>query len=77
MQSRSITGSTEWNNYSCILDIPKNGAIINIGILLYGKGQTWLDNVRFQEVDNNTPTTEFVPEEVFPDHLLNPLFEEI
>ncbi|SFG40183.1 helix-turn-helix transcriptional regulator [Sporolactobacillus nakayamae] len=77
MQSRSITGTTEWNNYSCVLDIPENGAIINIGILLYGKGQTWLDNVSFQEVDNNTPTTEFVPEEVFPDHLLNPLFEEI
>lgn len=77
MQSRSITGTTEWNHYSCVLDIPKNGAIINIGILLCGKGQAWLDNVSFQEVDNNTPTTEFVPEEVFPDHLLNPSFEEV
>lgn len=77
MQSRAITGTTEWNYYSCVLDIPENGAIINIGILLSGKGQIWFDNANFQEVDHNTPTTEFVPEEVFPDHLLNPSFEEV
>ncbi|RRJ64928.1 AraC family transcriptional regulator [Paenibacillus oralis] len=77
MQSRSIKGTTEWNHYSCVLDIPKNGAIINIGMLLSGKGQVWLDNVSLQEVGANTPTTEFVPEEVFSDHLLNPLFEEV
>ncbi|MGZ7440161.1 hypothetical protein [Paenibacillus sp. TH7-28] len=72
MQSRSITGTTEWNHYSCVLDIPKNGAIINMGMLLYGKGQAWLDNVSLQEVDNNTPTTEFVPEEVFPEERGSP-----
>ncbi|BAL01440.1 putative AraC family transcriptional regulator [Oscillibacter valericigenes Sjm18-20] len=76
MQSRAITGTSEWNHYSCVLDIPENGAIINIGILLYGKGQVWFDNADFQEVDHNTPTTEFIPDEVFPDHLVNPSFEE-
>lgn len=76
MQSRAITGTTEWNYYSCVLDIPENGAIINIGILLSGKGKIWFDNADFQEVDQNTPTTEFVPEEVFPDHILNSSFEE-
>jgi len=77
MQSRAITGTTEWNHYFCVLDIPENGAIINLGILLYGKGQVWFDNADFQEVDRNTPTTEFVPNEVFPDHLVNPSFEEV
>ncbi|GAA0742160.1 AraC family transcriptional regulator [Clostridium oceanicum] len=76
MQSRPITGTTEWNYYSCVLDIPEKGAIINIGALLIGKGKIWFDNADFQEVDHNTPTTEFVCEEVFPDHLLNPSFEE-
>ncbi|KGM94797.1 transcriptional regulator [Clostridium novyi A str. 4552] len=76
MQSRAITGTTEWNYYSCVLDIPENSAIINIGVLLAGKGQIWFDNADLQEVDYNTPTTEFVPEEVFPDHILNPSFEE-
>ena len=76
MQSRAITGTTEWNYYSCVLDIPQDGAIINIGVLLTGKGQIWFDNADLQEVDHNTPTTEFVSEEVFPDHILNPSFEE-
>lgn len=76
MQSRAVTGTTEWNHYSCVLDVPENGAILNMGILLYGKGQVWFDNADFQEVDRHTPTTEFVPEEIFPDHLLNPSFEE-
>jgi hypothetical protein len=31
----------------------------------------------FKEVDKHTPTTDFVPEEVFPDFLLNPQFEEL
>ncbi|AEB75129.1 helix-turn-helix transcriptional regulator [Clostridium botulinum] len=76
MQSRAITGTTEWNYYSCVLDIPENASIINIGVLLAGKGQIWFDNADLQEVDYNTPTTEFVPEEVFPDHILNQSFEE-
>ncbi|WP_252187558.1 hypothetical protein [Anaeromonas gelatinilytica] len=41
-----------------------------------GKGQVWLDNVNFQEVNYNTPTTEFIPNEVFPDYPKNLSFEE-
>ncbi len=76
MQNRPIVGTTEWNHYSCVLDVPENAAIINIGVLLSGKGQAWLDNVSFQEVDCNTPTTDFVPAEVFPDYPQNLSFEE-
>mgnify|MGYP000939922428 CR=1 FL=1 len=76
MQSRSITGTTEWNHYSCVLDVPKDGAIINIGILLSGKGQVWFDNASFQEVDCSTPTTDFTPCEVFPDYPKNLSFED-
>lgn len=76
MQGRPIVGTKEWNYYSCVLDISEEAAIINIGILLYGSGQAWLDNVNFQEVDHNTPTTEFVPDEVFPDYPQNLSFEE-
>lgn len=76
MQNRPIVGTTEWNHYSCVLDVPENAAILNIGILLSGKGQAWLDNVNFQEVDHNTPTTEFILDEVFPDYPQNLSFEE-
>jgi hypothetical protein len=32
----------------CVLDVPPDEAILNFGILLYGKGQVWLDNVSLQ-----------------------------
>lgn len=76
MQTRPITGSTEWNYYSCVLDIPESAAIINAGALLIGKGQVWFDNADFQEVDQHTPTTEFIAEQAYPDHFLNQSFEE-
>jgi len=76
MQGRPIVGTTEWNHYSCVLDVPENAGILNIGVLLCGKGQVWLDNVSFQEVDLNIPTTEFVPNEVFPAYPKNLSFEE-
>ncbi len=76
MQSRPIVGTTEWNHYACVLDVPQDAAILNIGILLIGKGQVWLDNVSFQEVDLNVPTTELLPSEVFPDYPKNLSFEE-
>lgn len=76
MQSRPIVGTIEWNHYSCVLDVPENAGILNIGVLLYGKGQVWFDNASFQEVDYNTPTTEFVPNEVFSDYPKNLSFEQ-
>lgn len=76
MYNRPIAGTTEWNHYACVLDVPENAAILNIGILLLGKGQAWLDNISFQEVDRNIPTTEFTPEEVFLDYPQNLSFEE-
>jgi hypothetical protein len=77
MQSRAITGTTDWNLYSCVLDVPFDGEILNIGVLLMGKGQIWLDNVSLEEVDKNIPTTDFAAEEVYPDYILNPEFEEL
>lgn len=76
MQNRAITGTTEWNHYSCVLDIPETSGVISIGVLLNGTGQVWLDNVTFQEVDRSIPTTEFTPDDVFPDYPKNLSFEE-
>ena len=76
MQNRPIKGSTEWNYYSCVLDVPDNADAINIGMLLNGKGQVWLDNASFQEVDRNTPTTDLPYKSDFPDSPTNLSFEE-
>jgi AraC-like DNA-binding protein len=77
MQNRPIKGTTEWNYYYCVMDIPQEAAVINIGVLLTGKGKIWFDNADLQEVDRSIPTTEYVPEEIFPEHIVNPSFEEV
>ncbi|HIR92857.1 MAG TPA: helix-turn-helix transcriptional regulator [Candidatus Egerieimonas intestinavium] len=76
MQNRPICGTTQWNLYSCVLDVPEEAQIINIGILLSGKGQVWMDNVSFQEVDRSVPTTEFEIAREYPDRPGNLSFEE-
>ena len=57
MNDRPIVGDTEWNHYTIVLDVPKNSAVIAFGMLLSGSGQAWIDELKFEEVDNDTPTT--------------------
>lgn len=67
MSDRPIVGTNSWNRYSIVLDVPENSAIISFGILLTGKGEVWLDGLRFEVVDNDTPTTHIS----FDNHLLD------
>ena len=76
MQNRPITGTSDWNHYTCVLDVPESGALISIGLLLQGEGQAWIDNVSFYEVDKSIPITEFDISEQFNEYLQNPTFEE-
>ena len=57
MQDRPIVGTTDWQKYEVILDVPEDGAQIAIGIVLSGKGQVWLSNVQFEIVSSRVPTT--------------------
>lgn len=57
MSDRPITGDTEWNYYQVVLDVPENSAVIAFGVLLSGNGQVWIDELQFEEVDQQTPTT--------------------
>jgi len=76
MSDRPIFGTNSWNQYSIVLDVPANSAIISFGILLTGKGEVWLDGLSIEVVDNDTPTTHIS----FENHLLegptNLSFEE-
>ncbi|MCC2256195.1 AraC family transcriptional regulator [Ruminococcus sp. CLA-AA-H200] len=76
MQNRPIRGTSEWNLYSCVLDVPPETEVINIGILLSGKGCVWMDNTSFQEVDRSVPVTEFEIRKEYPDGPENMMFEE-
>lgn len=75
MQNSAIKGTSDWNRYSVVLDVPENSAVISIGILLSGEGRLWFDNVRLDEVDKNVPATDVDISSEFPDEPVNLSFE--
>ncbi|MED4455825.1 AraC family transcriptional regulator [Metabacillus fastidiosus] len=76
MGNRPITGDTEWNYYSIVLDIPENSAVICFGVLLSGNGQVWIDELKFEEVDDSIPTTNLDFRGILLDEPINLSFEE-
>jgi len=57
MQGRPVQGTTDWQAYSVVLDIPVGSTSVNFGILLSGTGTVWLSGVTFEAVGNDTPVT--------------------
>lgn len=76
MSDRPIVGDTEWNHYYIVLDVPENSAAISFGVLLSGNGQVWMDELKFEEVDHNTPITNINISSDFLDEPINLSFEE-
>ncbi len=59
MQQRPIKGTTDWQKYEVVLDVPQESVSIAFGLLLAGQGQAWLSDVKFEEVSADVPTTSF------------------
>ena len=57
MQQRSIIGSTGWEKYEIVLDVPENSTNLAFGILLDRSGQDWIDDICFEVVGLEVPTT--------------------
>ncbi|PLR71235.1 helix-turn-helix transcriptional regulator [Bacillus infantis] len=57
MGNRPIKGSTGWNYYDIVLDVPENSAVIAFGVILSGRGKVWVDELKFEEVSTSVPTT--------------------
>ena len=44
----------DWSEQNVMLFVPEQRTgMIRFGITLYGKGQVWLDNVRFEIIEAN------------------------
>lgn len=54
---RSIKGTKDWTKYEIVLDVPNEATRLVYGVLLSGTGQLWFDEINFEIVDNNIPTT--------------------
>lgn len=57
MRDRPIKGTTEWQRYAVVLDVPADATRIAFGVLLSGSGAVWISGARFEEVGPETPTT--------------------
>ena len=71
MQDRPVKGTTDWNYYSLVLDIPDNAASVLFGVLLQGPGKVWADGTSLEEVDRSVPTTEIDFAAGLPDEPVN------
>ncbi|WP_211655736.1 helix-turn-helix transcriptional regulator [Planococcus alpniumensis] len=76
MSNRPLTGTTTWNRYSIVLDVPDHSAAISFGVLLTGTGGVWIDGLSFQTVDANTPTTNMQLENELMEEPVNLSFED-
>lgn len=57
MQDRAIKGTTDWNRYEIVLDVPDNASNIAYGALIAGTGQIWFDNISLEVVADTVKTT--------------------
>jgi len=57
MQDRPIKGTQSWGTCDVVLDVPQDATSISFGILLSGTGEVWMNNVAFEIVGNEVPTT--------------------
>jgi hypothetical protein len=57
MQDRPIKGTTGWQKYDVVLDVPQDATGIFFGVLLDGPGAVWLNSAKFEVVGADVPTT--------------------
>jgi hypothetical protein len=57
MQGRPIKGTSAWQRYEVVLDVPEAAKGIAIGILLGGGGEMWINGASFEVVDSSVPVT--------------------
>ncbi|HEY5005351.1 MAG TPA: bifunctional nuclease domain-containing protein, partial [Ktedonobacteraceae bacterium] len=54
-REKSLRGTTDWSEQSVMVFVPEQrGGMIRFGIILHGKGQVWLDNVRLELVESDS-----------------------
>lgn len=57
LTDRSIKGTTGWQNYSVVLDVPETATGIYIGFLLDGPGAIWVNGMKVEVVGPDVAVT--------------------
>jgi len=57
MSDRPIKGTTDWKEYSVVLDVPETATALAYGIFISGAGMAWLNDVQMIEVGSGVKST--------------------
>ncbi len=82
MDNRPIKGSSDWKQYTIILDVPRDSTKIKFGFMLTCSGNAWINGFTFEPVDNTIETTgkaidhRLLPKETLQDSPRNLDFEQ-
>ena len=57
MDARPVSGTTDWQRYEIVLDVPKDSVDIAFGFFLMGGGSVWADQFQMDQVGDSIPTT--------------------
>ncbi len=57
MADRPVRGTSDWMKCMLVLDIPDDAFRIAFGALLVGRGQAWIDDITFESVGDEVPST--------------------
>ncbi len=74
MADRPISGTTDWQRYEVVLDVPAEAQAIALGVLLIGEGEAWVADFRVETVGLDVETTDV--ERSLPDRPANLDFSE-
>jgi hypothetical protein len=58
MFDRSIEGTTDWQRYEIVLDVPPEATLITFGVELWGTGRVWMDDIEMEIVGDDVPSTD-------------------
>ena len=75
MLNRPIKGTTDWQKYDVVLDVPQDATGVFFGILLGGTGQVWISNAKFEVVGSDVQTTGGNTASAMPDEPSNLNFD--
>jgi hypothetical protein len=57
MSNRAPKGSTDWQQYSVVLDVPQESAALAYGIFVQGTGKVWVSGTKIEPVGTDVAST--------------------
>ncbi|HVF99808.1 MAG TPA: hypothetical protein VND68_08210, partial [Chloroflexia bacterium] len=57
MSDRPVRGTTDWQRYDLVLDVPRKATHLDVGAILGGRGVVWVDDFEIEEVGADVPST--------------------